>query len=57
MVVEENRRPISQRERGWAKWLTRALVKSGVKIENKSLVEPLVMLKHFGPNAGDPRTV
>lgn len=29
MVVEENRRPISQRERGWAKWLVRVLVKSG----------------------------
>ncbi|QGZ95909.1 CDP-alcohol phosphatidyltransferase family protein [Terricaulis silvestris] len=29
MVVEENRRPISQRERGWAKWLARVLVKSG----------------------------
>lgn len=29
MVVEENRRPISQRERSWAKWLTRVLVKSG----------------------------
>ena len=23
MAVEDNRRPISQRERGWAKWLTR----------------------------------
>jgi phosphatidylglycerophosphate synthase len=30
MVVEENRRPISQRERGWAKWLVQVLVKSGV---------------------------
>jgi phosphatidylglycerophosphate synthase len=30
MVVEENRRPIAQRERGWAKWLVRVLVKSGV---------------------------
>lgn len=30
MVVEENRRPISQRERGWAKWLVRVLAKSGV---------------------------
>jgi phosphatidylglycerophosphate synthase len=30
MVVEENRRPIKQRERGYAKWLTRVLVKSGV---------------------------
>jgi phosphatidylglycerophosphate synthase len=29
-VNEENRRPISQRGHGWAKWLTRALVKSGV---------------------------
>lgn len=29
MVVEENRRPISQRSHGWAKWLTRVLVKSG----------------------------
>ena len=30
MVVEENRRPISQRSHGWAKWLVGALVKSGV---------------------------
>jgi phosphatidylglycerophosphate synthase len=30
MVVEENRRPIKQRERGYAKWLTRVLVKNGV---------------------------
>jgi phosphatidylglycerophosphate synthase len=30
MAVDENRRPISQRAHGWAKWLTRALVKSGV---------------------------
>lgn len=30
MVVEENRRPISQREHGWAKAITRWLVKAGV---------------------------
>lgn len=30
MAVDENRRPISQRSRSWAKWLTRVLVKSGV---------------------------
>jgi len=30
MAVDENRRPISQRAHGWAKWLTRVLVKSGV---------------------------
>jgi phosphatidylglycerophosphate synthase len=30
MAVDENRRPISQRSHGWAKWLTRVLVKSGV---------------------------
>lgn len=30
MAVDDNRRPISQREHGWAKALTRALVKSGV---------------------------
>ncbi|MEZ6024335.1 MAG: hypothetical protein R3C16_13195 [Hyphomonadaceae bacterium] len=29
-VNEENRRPISQRSHGWAKWLTGVLVKSGV---------------------------
>ena len=26
----------------------------GVKIANRSRTEPLVILKHFGPNAGDP---
>lgn len=30
MVVDENRRPIGQRSHGWAKWLTTALVKTGV---------------------------
>jgi phosphatidylglycerophosphate synthase len=30
MTVDENRRPISQRSRGWAKWLVGVLVKSGV---------------------------
>ncbi|MEZ5970281.1 MAG: hypothetical protein R3C31_00555 [Hyphomonadaceae bacterium] len=30
MAVDENRRPIGQRNRSWAKWLTAALVKSGV---------------------------
>jgi phosphatidylglycerophosphate synthase len=30
MVVEDNRRPISQRERGWAKAVTRALAKSAI---------------------------
>ncbi len=30
MAVDENRRPISQRAHGWAKWLTGVLVKSGV---------------------------
>lgn len=29
-MADENRRPISQRSHGWAKWLTRVLVKSGV---------------------------
>jgi phosphatidylglycerophosphate synthase len=29
-VKEDNRRPISQRERGYAKWLTRMLARSGV---------------------------
>jgi len=27
---------------------------AGLTIVNLSKVEPLVMLKHFGPNAGDP---
>jgi hypothetical protein len=31
-----------------------AAAKDGVKIVNGSLTEPLVLLKHFGPNAGDP---
>jgi phosphatidylglycerophosphate synthase len=30
MAVEDNRRPISQRSHGWAKWLASALVKSRV---------------------------
>lgn len=30
MAVDENRRPISQRSHGWARWLTGVLVKSGV---------------------------
>lgn len=30
MAVDENRRPISQRSHGWAKWLVGVLVKSGV---------------------------
>lgn len=30
MTVDENRRPISQRSHGWAKWLVGVLVKSGV---------------------------
>ncbi len=30
MTVEDNRRPISQRQRGWAKALTRALAKSAI---------------------------
>lgn len=30
MAVDDNRRPISQRERGWAKALTRWLVRTGV---------------------------
>lgn len=30
MADDENRRPISQRSHGWAKWLTSILVKSGV---------------------------
>lgn len=29
-MADDNRRPISQRSHGWAKWLTGALVKSGV---------------------------
>ncbi len=29
--------------------------KAGVTIANRSRCEPLVMLKHFGPNAGDPK--
>jgi len=31
--------------------------RSGVTVVNRSPVEPLVMLKHFGPNAGDPQQV
>jgi len=30
MAADEDRRPISQRSHGWAKWLTAALVKTGV---------------------------
>ncbi|MGD9982288.1 MAG: CDP-alcohol phosphatidyltransferase family protein [Hyphomonadaceae bacterium] len=30
MAADADRRPISQRSHGWAKWLTRALVQSGV---------------------------
>jgi phosphatidylglycerophosphate synthase len=30
MAADENRRPISQRSRGWAKWLTATLVKANV---------------------------
>ncbi len=30
MAAEDNRRPISQRSHGWAKWLVGVLVKSGV---------------------------
>lgn len=30
MAVDENRRPISQRSHGWAKWLTQALVKANI---------------------------
>ncbi|MEZ5994795.1 MAG: CDP-alcohol phosphatidyltransferase family protein [Hyphomonadaceae bacterium] len=30
MAADDDRRPISQRSRGWAKWLTGVLVKSGV---------------------------
>ena len=29
--------------------------KAGLTIANLSTIEPLVMLKHFGPNAGDPK--
>ena len=29
--------------------------RAGLTITNLSNIEPLVMLKHFGPNAGDPR--
>jgi hypothetical protein len=28
--------------------------REGVKIVNRSRSEPMVILKHFGPNAGDP---
>jgi hypothetical protein len=28
--------------------------REGVRVVNRSATEPLVMLKHFGPNAGDP---
>ena len=31
--------------------------KGGVAVVNRSRIEPLVMLKHFAPNAGDPRQV
>jgi len=31
-----------------------AAAKEGVRIVNKSRTEPMVILKHFGPNAGDP---
>ena len=31
--------------------------RAGVRVVNRSPTEPLVMLKHFGPNAGDPQQV
>jgi len=30
--------------------------KCGVKIVNRAKFEPLVILKHFGPNCGMPKT-
>ena len=35
-------------------FVSEAAAKSGVTVINHSLSEPLVILKHFGPNAGDP---
>ena len=38
-------------------YVTETAAKNGVRIRNTSRVEPLVMLKHFGPNHPDmPRT-
>ena len=35
-------------------FVSEAAAQAGVTITNLSKIEPLVMLKHFGPNAGDP---
>ena len=38
-------------------FVTETAARSGVRIRNASKVEPLVMLKHFGPNHPDmPKT-
>ena len=35
-------------------FVAEAAAQAGVTVVNHSLTEPLVVLKHFGPNAGDP---
>jgi hypothetical protein len=35
-------------------FVSEAAAQAGVSVTNHSLTEPLVLLKHFGPNAGDP---
>lgn len=35
-------------------FISERAAREGVHVVNRSAVEPLVMLKHFGPNAGDP---
>jgi len=38
-------------------FVSEAAAREGVKVVNHSRTEPLVLLKHFGPNAGDPQQV
>ena len=38
-------------------FVSEAAARAGVKVVNRSQWEPLVMLKHFGPNSGAPKTV
>ncbi len=35
-------------------FISEKAAREGVRVVNRSATEPLVMLKHFGPNAGDP---
>jgi hypothetical protein len=35
-------------------FVSEAAAREGILVENRSRTEPLVLLKHFGPNAGDP---